>query len=93
MVGLRFEDIGDLVARGGSAGHTGLQHSLLPCNRRVGGDHQLHRQPGGTFELVLEGAAPSRPAQPARQADAALSRAGSHEGPLKRARVGAIAGK
>ena len=69
MVGFRCDDMCDLLARGGNAGHTGLQHSLLPCNRRVGGDHQLLRQCGGTVELGLEGAAQSRPAQPARQAD------------------------
>ena len=69
MVSLRFDDLSELLARGGNAGQTGHQHSLLPCNRRVGGDHQLHRQRGGTVELGLEGAAPSRPARPARQAD------------------------
>ena len=82
MVRLRVDDLSDLLARGGSAGYMDHQHSLLTCNRRVGVDHQLHRQRGGTFELGLEGAAPSRPAQPARQADAALSSLGRHEDTL-----------
>ena len=89
MVALRFEDMGDLVARGGIDGHMGFQHTLLSCSRHRDGVHlQVQQLRVGTVRLDLEGAAPSRSSRPARQADAALSRAGSHEGPLKMARGG-----
>ena len=65
MVGMRFDDGRDLVARGGNAGQTGSQHNLLTCNRRVDVDHQLLRNRVGTVELDIEGARPSRPTQPA----------------------------
>ena len=72
MVGLRFEDMSDLVARGGIDGHMGFQHTLLPCVGRDAVDHQVQQLRVGTVQLDLEGAAPSRSARPARQADAAV---------------------
>ena len=60
MVGLRFEDIGDLVARGGIDGHMGFQHTLLSLVGRDAVDHQVQQLRVGTVQLHLEGAAPSR---------------------------------
>ena len=69
-VGSRFDDLGDLVARGGSDGHMGRQHTLLSCSRRDGDHLQVQQLRVGTVQLHLEGAAPSRSSRPARQADA-----------------------
>ena len=56
MVGLRFEDISDLVARGGIDGHMGFQHSLLPSVGRDAVDHQVQQlcvPPDGSFAVLV----------------------------------------